>query len=64
MGQTQYWRDDNMDNRYRNRRVRRPSDTELAQLYGENTVKEIAGMYGVSPSTVKAWIKNMSIKKG
>lgn len=35
---------------------KRPSDEELAMLYSVMTAKEVAAHYGVSVSTVKAWI--------
>lgn len=35
---------------------KRPSDAELAMLYSGMTAKEVAKHYGVSVSTVKAWI--------
>lgn len=33
----------------------RPDDATLAQLYKEKPTREIAEMYGVKPSTVRAW---------
>lgn len=35
---------------------KRPSDEELAMLYSAMTAREVAEHYGVSVSTVKAWI--------
>lgn len=33
-----------------------PCEAELAKLYSKMTAKEIAGQFGVAPSTVRGWI--------
>ena len=40
----------------RGRASKRPTESELAQLYQKMTAKEIATHYGVATSTVKGWI--------
>lgn len=35
---------------------KRPPVEELAKMYSKMTAKEVAELYGVAPSTVRAWI--------